>query len=148
MSDLSLLTGVYANVEVYGALIDKVIEQLRNKGSDPADPDQKKLAQLLVDASDQGLGSQSLEALVLDSLLRSSTGEPMANLKRLGERLLTRTEREAREAGAERLFVLTTQATHWFRERGFVEADHSILPGERQALYNFQRRSRVLVRAL
>ena len=65
-----------------------------------------------------------------------------------GERLLTLAAREAREAGAERLFVLTTQATHWFRERGFVEADHSILPGERQALYNFQRRSRVLVRTL
>ena len=65
-----------------------------------------------------------------------------------GERLLTLAEREAREAGAERLFVLTTHAAHWFRERGFVEADHSILPGERQTLYNFQRRSRVLVRVL
>ena len=65
-----------------------------------------------------------------------------------GERLLALAEREAGEAGAERLFVLTTQAAHWFRERGFVEADHSILPRERQALYNFQRRSRVLVRTL
>ena len=65
-----------------------------------------------------------------------------------GERLLTLAEREAREEGAERLFVLTTHAAHWFRERGFVEADHSILPDERQALYNLQRRSRVLVRAL
>ena len=65
-----------------------------------------------------------------------------------GERLLILAEREAREAGAERLFVLTTHAAHWFRERGFVEADRSILPGERQALYNFQRRSRVLVRTL
>ena len=65
-----------------------------------------------------------------------------------GERLLTLAEREAQAAGAERLFVLTTRAAHWFRERGFAEADHSILPGERQALYNFQRRSRVLVRAL
>ena len=65
-----------------------------------------------------------------------------------GERLLALVEREARAAGAARLFVLTTQASHWFRERGFAEADHSILPGERQALYNLQRRSRVLVRAL
>ena len=65
-----------------------------------------------------------------------------------GERLLALVQREARAAGAERLFVLTTQASHWFRERGFAEADHSILPGERQALYNLQRRSRVLVRAL
>ena len=65
-----------------------------------------------------------------------------------GERLLTLAEREAREIGAKRLFVLTTRAAHWFRERGFAEADHSILPNERQALYNFQRRSRVLVRTL
>ena len=65
-----------------------------------------------------------------------------------GERLLTLAEREARDAGAERLFVLTTRAAHWFRERGFTEADRSMLPGERQALYNLQRRSRVLVRAL
>ena len=65
-----------------------------------------------------------------------------------GERLLDLVEREARAAGAERLFVLTTQASHWFRERGFVEAGHSVLPRERRDLYNFQRRSRVLVRAL
>ena len=65
-----------------------------------------------------------------------------------GERLLTLAEREARDAGAERLFVLTTRAAHWFRERGFDEADHSILPNEQQTLYNFQRRSRVLVRVL
>lgn len=65
-----------------------------------------------------------------------------------GERLLTLAEREARGAGARRLFVLTTRAAHWFRERGFTEADRSMLPDERQALYNLQRRSRVLVRAL
>ena len=28
MSDLSLLTGVYVNVEAYGTLIDRVIQQL------------------------------------------------------------------------------------------------------------------------
>ena len=65
-----------------------------------------------------------------------------------GERLLDLAGREARAAGAERLFVLTTQASDWFRERGFVEASHSALPRERRDLYNFQRRSRVLVRAL
>lgn len=88
MSDLSLLTGVYANVEAYGILIDRVIERLLQTGSDPANPDQKKLAQLLIDASDQGLGSESLEALKFDSLLRTSTGEPLVDLKRLGECLL------------------------------------------------------------
>ena len=87
MSDLSLLTGVYVNVEAYGTLIDRVIQQLGQGRADPTDPDQKRLAQLLVDTNDQGLESQSLEALTLDSLLRTSTGEPLANLKRLGERL-------------------------------------------------------------
>ena len=65
-----------------------------------------------------------------------------------GERLLTLAEREARAAGARRLFVLTTRAAHWFRERGFIEADLSILPDRRQVLYNYQRLSRVLVRTL
>ncbi len=87
MSQLSLLTGVYADVEAYGVLIDSVIEQLGRGQADPTDPDQKKLAQLFVDASDYGLASQSLEALTLGSLLRTSTAEPMANLKLLDERL-------------------------------------------------------------
>lgn len=87
MSDLSLLTGVYADVEAYGILIDKVIEQLGRNAIDPAHPDQKKLAQLFVEASDQGLESRSLEALTLDSLLRTNTGQSFADLKQLGERL-------------------------------------------------------------
>ncbi len=87
MSDLSFLTGVYANVEAYGALIDRVIERLGQGQFDPTDPDQKKLAQLFIDASDQSLESQSIEALTLDSLPRTSTGEPLANWKQLGERL-------------------------------------------------------------
>ena len=88
MSDLSLLTGVYTDVEAYGEMIDRVIKQLVQGVSSPPNPDQKKLGQLLIDASDQGLESLSLEALVLDSLLRSNTGEPLLGLQRLGECLL------------------------------------------------------------
>lgn len=89
MSDLSLLNGVYAHVETYAVLIDKVIERLGREGTGPPDRDQKKLGQLLIDASDQGLKSQSLEALTLDGLLRSNIGEPLQGLKGLGERLLS-----------------------------------------------------------
>jgi hypothetical protein len=89
MSDLSLLTGVYANVEAYATLIDKVIERLRTNGSDPSNPEQSKLAQLLIDANDQGRSSQSLEALILDSLLRSDSGQRSVDLKQIGERLLS-----------------------------------------------------------
>lgn len=90
MSDVSLLTGVYADVETYGALIDNVIERLGRGDVDPDEPDQKKLAQLLVDSADQGLQAQSLEALTLDSLLRTSAGKPLADLKPLGIKLQSR----------------------------------------------------------
>lgn len=89
MSDLGLLTGVYADIEAYAVLIDRIIERLGQGGTNLPDPDQKKLGQLLIDASGQGLESQSLEALTLDSFLRSNTGEPLAGLKELGECLLS-----------------------------------------------------------
>jgi amino-acid N-acetyltransferase len=65
-----------------------------------------------------------------------------------GDRLLAHMEDIARTAGIERLFVLTTQTAHWFRERGFEPAPIGALPMERQALYNFQRNSQVYIKAL
>ena len=56
--------------------------------------------------------------------------------------------RPERRSGAERLLVLTTQASHWFKERGFEDAALEDLPVERQALYNYQRGSKVLVKKL
>ena len=47
-----------------------------------------------------------------------------------------------------RLFVLTTRAEHWFVERGFVEEGPDELPREKRQLYNYQRRSVVLVKRL
>jgi len=46
------------------------------------------------------------------------------------------------------LFVLTTRATHWFIEHGFVDSSVDDLPAAKQVLYNYQRRSKVLVKAL
>ena len=63
-----------------------------------------------------------------------------------GERLLHHIETQARACKLKKLFVLTTRATHWFIERGFAEADIAALPGERKALYNYQRRSKILVK--
>jgi amino-acid N-acetyltransferase len=65
-----------------------------------------------------------------------------------GERILKRIEQRARAAGLTRLFVLTTRTTHWFLKRGFVLAGIDALPRERQNLYNWQRKSQVLVKAL
>jgi len=64
------------------------------------------------------------------------------------ERLLAEIEKQARAAGLSRIFVLTTKATHWFVERGFLPAQVSDLPLARQQLYNFQRNSKVLIKTL
>jgi amino-acid N-acetyltransferase len=65
-----------------------------------------------------------------------------------GERLVRYVESQARASRMKKLFVLTTRATHWFIERGFASARMSSLPRERKALYNYQRRSKILVKPL
>ena len=66
----------------------------------------------------------------------------------LGEMLLRRIERRAREQQLEALFVLTTRTAHWFRERGFAEVSPENLPQQKRDLYNFQRRSKVLMKSI
>lgn len=65
-----------------------------------------------------------------------------------GEMLLRHVESQARQLGMKSLFVLTTQTSHWFVERGFKEAGKDALPPSRQQLYNLQRRSKVFVKPL
>jgi amino-acid N-acetyltransferase len=65
-----------------------------------------------------------------------------------GDRLLRHIEAQARNLRMARLFVLTTRAAHWFIERGFADTDVDALPQQRQQLYNYQRRSKVLTKAL
>jgi amino-acid N-acetyltransferase len=66
----------------------------------------------------------------------------------IGTRLLAAAEVGARAAGLHALFVLTTQTRDWFIEHGFTPAAPSALPAPRQALYNFQRNSQVLIKSL
>ena len=65
-----------------------------------------------------------------------------------GERLLKRIEQRARALGLKRLFVLTTRTAHWFQKRGFVIGSVDDLPRIRQNLYNWQRKSQVLIKPL
>jgi amino-acid N-acetyltransferase len=65
-----------------------------------------------------------------------------------GERLVRQIEVQARARKLKKLFVLTTRATHWFIERGFAESSVDKLPSEKKDLYNYQRRSKVLVKSL
>ena len=65
-----------------------------------------------------------------------------------GDQLRIHIEARAKKLKLKRLFVLTTRTAHWFIERGFVEAGVDALPEARRELYNLQRRSKVLVKAL
>ncbi len=65
-----------------------------------------------------------------------------------GERLLRHVEVRARAQRMKKLFVLTTRAAHWFVERGFAETMVAVLPREKKELYNYQRRSKILMKRL
>ena len=65
-----------------------------------------------------------------------------------GDRLFHYCEEQAKEAGFETIFCLTTRTEHWFLERGFIEKTVTDLPTEKQKIYNLQRRSKVFVKKL
>lgn len=65
-----------------------------------------------------------------------------------GEALLEYIERLAKGKKIKRLFGLTTHTAHWFVERGFQEAKIADLPVARQALYNYQRNSKVFAKKI
>jgi amino-acid N-acetyltransferase len=52
-------------------------------------------------------------------------------------------EARARKLKLTDLFVLTTRTAQWFLERGFRHATIADLPQQKQALYNYQRKSQV-----
>jgi amino-acid N-acetyltransferase len=72
--------------------------------------------------------------------------DPEAQESGDGERLLKRIEARARAQGLKKLFVLTTRTEHWFLKRGFVRATVDDLPPERKELYNWERKSMVLIK--
>jgi len=65
-----------------------------------------------------------------------------------GNRLLAGLEQDARDQGISKVFILTTAATHWFIENGFSESAVDKLPNSKKQLYNYQRNSKVLVKAV
>lgn len=65
-----------------------------------------------------------------------------------GDEILAMVEQLAVTQGIQRLFVLTTQTEHWFRERGFQPSTVQALPGPKLAVYNPKRNSKVFVKAL
>ncbi len=65
-----------------------------------------------------------------------------------GDVLLSLIEKQAIAKGIRRLFVLTTQTEHWFRERGFDVGSVADLPEPKRAKYNPQRNSKIFIKTL
>ncbi|MDF2154401.1 amino-acid N-acetyltransferase [Vibrio sp. CAU 1672] len=58
--------------------------------------------------------------------------------------LLNYMKHRSKSESIEQIFVLTTHSLHWFREQGFYEVSVDDLPGAKQGLYNYQRKSKIL----
>ena len=65
-----------------------------------------------------------------------------------GNLLLSLLEKQSKQASIKQIFVLTTHTAHWFQERGYETGQIEQLPVERQALYNYQRKSKVFIKTL
>ncbi len=65
-----------------------------------------------------------------------------------GERLLRAAEAEAKEAGLEHLYLLTTHAEGWFRERGYETIPFEALPEPIRRDYSPERGSKILHKSL
>ena len=76
------------------------------------------------------------------------TVSPVAQGQGDGDRILRHMENRARAAGFTKLFVLTTRTAHWFLRRGFVTATVDDLPKDRRKMYNWHRKSQVLIKQL
>jgi len=74
--------------------------------------------------------------------------DPNYQNQALGEQLLQAIEAQAKIEGITQLFILTTQSQHWFIEHGFQPTTLAALPAEKKTLYNYQRRSKVLMKPL
>ena len=65
-----------------------------------------------------------------------------------GGRLMEALESVAKKQKLKSIFVLTTVSGHWFLEQGFIEQAMNKLPEGKQKLYNFQRKSKVLIKEI
>ena len=96
-----------------------------------------------------------IACIALYPYLEANTGEvacvvihPDYRKGNRGERLMEAIEKKAKEQGLASVFVLTTVSGHWFIEQGFVEQPIDKLPEGKKEMYNYQRKSKVFIKAL
>lgn len=170
--DGSVLLELFLHDGVGSMLVEETLEALREAASDdvggllalirPLEEDgtlvkrdraliEREVANFTVIEHDGVIfGCAALYAFPEDGMgeLACLAVNPQAQGQGDGERLLRRIEQRARAAGLGRLFVLTTRTAHWFLKRGFVPGTPDDLPRARKKLYNWQRKSQVLLKSL
>jgi len=73
---------------------------------------------------------------------------PDYRMQNRGANLLHYMENIARQKNLKQIFVLSTQTSHWFKEKGFQASNLEELPVEKKLLYNYQRNSKVFIKQL
>jgi amino-acid N-acetyltransferase len=65
-----------------------------------------------------------------------------------GKQLLQVAEHAALKQNINQLYSLTTRTSHWFIENGFVETSITALPESKQAIYDKNRRSKIMIKQI
>lgn len=134
--------------------IQELIQPLEEQGilvRRPRELIETEIERFVVDERDGGiLGCAALYVYAREGIAELACFAVSNQYRRSGrgDRLLRMVERQARAQGVTRLFVLTTQAEHWFRERGFEPAGREDLPRERQKGYSAERNSKIFIKTL
>ncbi|MBK8452545.1 MAG: amino-acid N-acetyltransferase [Thiofilum sp.] len=85
---------------------------------------------------------------LLTSELACVAVHPQYRANHRGDRLVNYMQQLALKLGKQKILVLTTQTSDWFKERGFEEKSVEDLPENKKRLYNYKRNSRVLIKSL
>lgn len=63
----------------------------------------------------------------------------------IGQRIVAYLIERARSEGVERVFALTTQASDWFEQLGFIPGTVADVPDQKRSAYDHSRKSRILI---
>jgi amino-acid N-acetyltransferase len=135
IDDVGGILAIIAPLEEEGVLVRRSRERLETE-----------IERFVVAEHDNGIiGCAALYAFQDEKVgeLAALAVHPDFRREGYGEALMHEIEARARKLKLATLFVLTTRTSQWFLERGFRNANVADLPKQKQALYNYQRKSQV-----
>src|SRR5436190_368068 len=140
IDDVGGILGIIEPLEEQGVLVRRSRERLESE-----------IERFVVAEYDNHIiGCAALYAFAAERVgeLAALAVHPDCRREGYGEALMNEVEQRDRKLRLTRLFVLTTRTAHCFLERGFRTATVNDLPQQKQALYNYQRKSLVYVKNL